>query len=653
MGLALQKSGLTIAPREAVATVTPARRKTLRERFAKGEVEWSPDFERIMNLPRRTKPELEAITRGLTQLLRKPGGTQELRDLQGWCLYEGPAANGLVATIQTGGGKTLIGMLMPMVWPYIKQADGTMRPPRCVLLIPADLRVQFQSDWKRYGEHWNLPTLAGEPNFQQGKPILHVISYSDLQQPKNSALLEQLQPDLLMGDEISCLRNFESARTIRATRFFARFYNTAFCGWDATITEDSLEDFWHLLAWALGENSPMPVEPAEVRRWARAIDPDRYNDGFYLPGVLMKFCKPGEKESDVRRGFHRRLVDTFGVVTSADKRLGIPLVFRQRIPPPMPAAIAEYLKTLRRPPNQGGWCRPDGEQLEEASQVVACARQLGTGFFLRWKYPRGEPAELIEEWFSKRQDFNRELRSELGSPRVHMDSRKLCENAAERWYTGGCPDCQRGPLEFHRDRQWANGSMHRCPGEPTHPLWASECWPAWRAIKDKVYHETEAVWVSDWLMQDAAAWAREAPGIVWVEHPEEGEFLSKLTGFRYYGGGEKSAAELDELYGEGTGRAQTSIICSVKANIRGKNLQYAFSRNLIVSWMASNSTMEQLIGRTYREGQTEPQVTVDYYLHTKEFENSMETSLERAKYHHETLGQAQKLVYGTWERKAA
>lgn len=643
----LQKlKGSTAATARAAVAAAPQptgrTRLTLKQRFSKGEVEWSPDFERIMKLPRRNKPELDAIAKALTDLLKRPEGKQTLRDLQAWALYEAPHAGGLIASLAPGSGKTLISLLLPMVWPYVRQQDGTMRAPRCVLLIPADARVQFAADYKRYGEHWRLPNLAGHDKFQAGLPVLHVLTYSELQQPKNSALLEQLQPDLLTGDEISALRNFEAARTIRARRFFGRFYETSFCGMDGTILNDSVEDIWHLLAWALGENSPMPTDPAEVRRWARAIDQD-FDDGYYMPGVLMQFCAPGEQ---VRQGFRRRFVDTLGVVTSEDQQLGIPLIFKQRMPPQMPLQVMECLKTLRRPHQQGGWRRPDGEELQDATQVAACARQLATGFYLRWKYPRGEPVELIDEWFEKRQAWNREIRAQLQMPLVHLDSEKLWRNAATRWFDGGCPGCARGPQEPHGEN---------CPPSivASHPLWSSYTFEAWREIEDKVYHETEAVWLSEWLLDDVAAWAREAPGLIWVEHPEIGERLAQRTGLKYYGGGDAAAEELDRLYGDGTPRSQTSIIVSVKATMRGRNLQSSFWRNLIISFPASNSVVEQLAGRTYRPGQTNDRVEVHYYLHTPEFENALEHAQIRARRVWETMGNTQKLVYAQWEKAAA
>jgi hypothetical protein len=131
-----------------------------------------------------------------------------------------------------------------------------------------------------------------------------------------------------------------------------------------------------------------------------------------------------------------------------------------------------------------------------------------------------------------------------------------------------------------------------------------------------------------------------------------GDRLARLSGLAYFGGGDASAEEIDRLYGDGTPRSKVSIICSVKAQSRGKNLQSAFSRNLIVSFPASNSTVEQLVGRTMREGQTAESVTCDYFLHTPEFESALEKAKEKAAYVTEALGTLQKLSYAVWERAA-
>jgi hypothetical protein len=633
MGLARLKAGLPSPSKAAVVQAKPTTRpKTLRERFSKGTVGESADLERILALPRREKPDLDELVNEMTFKLKKPEGTQTLRGHQAWVLWEAPQVNGMIAPLATGAGKTLLGMLMPMCFPQILQDDGTYRPLRAVLFIPPDLRAQFAHDWEVYGKHWKLPNLADGKWFIPGRPMLHVVAYSELSHAKSTALLEQIKPDLIMGDEIGALRNFAAARTIRFLRFIASFPDTRFCGWDASILADSIGNFWHLLAIALDQGSPTPLEEVELRKWASALDPSS-DQGYFMPGELLRFCEEGESP---RSGFQRRLVDTKGVIATEENALGIPLFFTERRPPKMPEEIKQALRDLRRKPADGGWKRPDGEEFSEMTQVVACARQLASGLYLRWRFPKGEPEAVIDEWFLRRQNWNRELRAQLSSPQVHLDSPLLCENAARRWFDGGCTGCTRGPSQEHDPA---------CREIGSHPLWKSYSYLAWRAVKETVYHETQVVWISDWLLQDAATWAREAPGIVWVDHPEFGHQLEKLTGFRYYGGGDEAAEEIIKADGA------TSIICSVLANKKGKNLQ-AFSRNLIVSFPASNDVVEQVCGRTYRTMQSAPQVDVFYYLHTPELENALEKAKSRATFVKEVMGTDQKLCFGKFKEPA-
>jgi hypothetical protein len=645
MAALAQKAAAVAAHRRAVAEASPRRRplQTLRERFAKGAVGWSEDLERVLALPRRSKPDADTmrlIVDGLTTVLKKPEGTQRLREIQAWSLLEAPRAGGLVGCIVAGGGKTLLGMLMPMVWPPVQKPDGTFRPICALLLIPPDLRSQFASDWELYGKHWRLPNLAGGKMLTPGLPTLHVVAYSELSNPKSSALLNQIQPDLVMGDEISSLRNFDSSRTRRVIRRLAERPETAFCGWDATIISDGVANFWHLLAWALDFGSPMPLEESEVRNWARALDPTG-EEGYFLPGELQRLCEAGEP---LRTGFQRRLMATVGVLSTDDKRLGIPLQMFERRPPKMCDELIEHFRVLRRKPTNGGWKRPDGEELRDMLEVTACAKQLAEGFYLRWKFPRNESLEVRDTWFTWRQNWNREVRAVLSDSRLHMDSPKLCELAAQRYYEGGCTGCDRGAEEDHRPQ---------CNEKETHPLWSSYCYPFWREVKNTVVHVTEAVWVSDWLLQDAAAWAAQVPGIVWVDHPEFGDRLSKMTGLPFYGGGEEANEEIATEYAEARGRSSRSIICSVKSNLRGKNLQYAFHRSLIISFPAANDIFEQMIGRVFREGQIADRVEVFYYQHTSELENAFEKARRVAKGVQELTGQVQKLNFAEWPKVAA
>lgn len=603
-----------------VRPLVQAKKLSLRERLSNGEVEWSEDFARILALPRRLKPNVDALVVELTTKLKRPEGTMTLRPIQAWALYEAPLANGAVCPVSIGGGKTLTSMLMPMVMPHCERA---------VLLIPPDLRAQFALDWKRYGQHWKLPNLVDGDSFVPGRPALHVLAYSELSHKKGTDYLERVNADLIIADECQALSNVESARGGRFFEYFPSRPWARFVAMSASITADSLGDFAHLMVVALGGNAPAPVAQKTMKEWASALDPT--TDEPLEPGVLRQFCTPGE---DTRSGIRRRLVDTLGVVASSEDAFGVPLVFRERVPPPMPLAVAEAYKKLKiKDPETGTFPRPDGEPLEDQLEVVACARSLSVGLYLRWVFPRGEPRELIDAWYQVRTAWNRELRAQLQNDRkVFMDSPGLCEDAAIRYYDGGCVGCERGPKQPH---------VAGCKLVVQQPLWDPYSYPAWREIRDLVYYESEAVWMDDWIARDAVEWMKEHTGIVWTEHPELGERISALSGCPYFGAGD------DDILKE---KGNRSIVASIDSHGKGKNLQGPFSKNLIVQPPASAETWEQCVGRTHRPGQTAAEVGVWYYAHAVELENALEKAQERAKYIEDILGSAQKLRYGKWER---
>ena len=118
--------------------------------------------------------------------------------------------------------------------------------------------------------------------------------------------------------------------------------------------------------------------------------------------------------------------------------------------------------------------------------------------------------------------------------------------------------------------------------------------------------------------------------------------MSKLTGFPYHGGGKQASSDILKENGK------RSIVASINAHREGKNLQDSFSRNLVITVMPDAGGLEQVIGRTHREGQPEDEVTFEFYLHTTELKDALEKAQLRAKYVQETTGSAQKLCYGSW-----
>lgn len=574
-------------------------------------VETSPDLERVLALPRRVRPSEARQTEmaaALTHALQRhpardaaghPCGCpiHTLLPMQGWYLHEAAEANGALGLLAVGTGKTGIGLLLPMVIPGVHTA---------VLLVPPRLRAQLWHDYAVWRRHFYVPNLAGGDTFVVGMPTLHVLAYSELSHERCARWLEEVQPDLVIADEAQSIADRGSVRTNRLLRYFSAREQQGrpvrLAAHSGSLTSNSITQYAHHAALSLREGSPMPLLPHEVQSWATVLDP--VLGGAPAPmGALARLTAPGEH---VREGFRRRLSDTIGVITTHDAQVPVPLRLGVRTPPPMPEALAATIAEVR-----DSATRPDGETLTEAVEVTGCLRQLACGFFYRWIYPRGESPELVERWFAARSAWFSELRRRLEGDREDLlDSPKLLRLAAERARAG-----YRGEA----------------------PTWSSAAWPAWEAVRDAVQPETATTWLSDWLVQDAVAWGREAPGIIWYGFRAFGAALAAAGDFPLFGEGDEASARLVQEDGTRT------IVASIRAHGTGKNMP-AWSRNLVTTPPADAGAWEQLLGRTHRRGQKKA-VEVWRYAHVPELQSAFVSAQEKARYVQATTGNVQKLLY--------
>lgn len=583
---------------------------------SRSPVTTSEELERIIAIPRRPQADLDgvrgiALARLMTDRLRRHRADPcacaalgrpcitELKPAQGWALYEAPIAGGLFGPIGVGHGKTILNILTASVMPDCKLA---------ILLIPPGSREAVKAEYLRLREHFRVPSLIVNEAawIVPGMPAVHVIPYSILSRPESTALLEKMRPDLIIADEGHRLRHRDTAGTGRLLRYFVAHPETRLCVWSGTFAKGSIKNFAHLAAFALGDRSPLPLDPQIVDEWAAAIDP---SDWPAPAGALKKLIAPDES---LYTAVHRRMVETCAVVATRESAIDASINIIERKPPAMPATVGDQLTAFRRT-----WTRPDGEEITDALEAARVLRQLGCGFYLRWKYPRGEPEEKILEWFDRRQDYNRELREKLKNPKPHLDSPMLCFNAAARYY-----------------RKLAGE-----PVDPDLPLWASETWPAWVEIKDEVYHETEPVWLDDWLARDAVAWANENRGIVWYLHDAFGRKVAQLGGFALHGGG----ADAERLILAETGKR--SIVASIKSHGSQRDgLQRKFKTQLIPNPPSSGDDWEQLLGRLHRIGQEADEVEAVVYRHTSEMADAIDRAVLQAKFVKGIMGASQKLL---------
>lgn len=571
-------------------------------------VKASDELTRIMALPRRPAlPPADTASalyrRENPSCLCASRGREcitELRPVQAWALAEMASTKGLLGPIGVGHGKTILDILAPLAVPDCKTA---------VLLVPPNLRGQLIKEYELISQHFRVPSIVvhGKQYTKTvpGSPVLHVFPYSLLSNPHPTrrAFLHTANPDLVISDECHNLRNPTAARTMRFMRYFEDFPHTRFCGWSGSLTDKSIKDYSHLAELALGQGSPLPIEKDVLDDWARALDP---GDSPAPPGALLQLCAPGEL---VHSGFHRRLVETPGVVPTREPPISAQIIIKSRSPGEIPVAVKEALSELRRT-----WMRPDGEELVDALALAKSARELSCGFYYRWIFPRGESVTLIMRWLRARKEWNREVRQLIKKRQEHLDSPKLIENAAKR----AC-----GDLEPDKEL----------------PSLKSSAWPVWRDIAKMVQPETEAVRISDFLVQDAAKWAHENRGIVWTAHREFGEWVAETSGLPMHGGGPKAG----ELIAQETG--DRSIVASIQAHGTGRDgLQRLFATQLIATPPSSATAWEQTLGRLHRVGQKADAVTAEFYQHTPELRECVQKALTRAEYVQSTLGSQQKIV---------
>lgn len=577
----------------------------------------SPDLERIVALPRRPRPSEEEqaeMARIMTLRLRRDNPKcecaklrpydkapciTELNKVQGWYLHEFARASGALGSIAVGEGKTGIGVLLAMAFPWSDE-DLKSGQARAVILLQPSLRAQFRADFKLWAQHFNTPNLAGsEGPFVPGRPVLDILAYSELSSAACSMWLHANKPKLIISDECHNLKDTTSVRTARFISYFTQA-DVALCAHSGSLTTRGLGDHSHLAALSLGEGSPAPIDPRTVVEWAGALDSNP--KGMPSPaGALKQLCEPGESP---REGFRRRFVETLGVITTAEAVLDAKLVIAERKAPPIPDTVKEALKVLRNRKK-----RPDGEELTEQHEVIATARQLAQGFFYFWRFPRGESAELIAEWRLRRSAWNREIREKMeGRRQVNLDSPELLREAAERYLAG---DTSSGL-----------------------PVWRSYSFEAWREIEKQVQPVQGTKWLDTFLAEDAVEWGNKSPGIIWSVNTAWGRKVAELGGFHFYEGDDD-----EEIAKE---RGDRTIVAAVKAHGTGKNLQM-FSRALVLG--AGPSDWEQLLGRLHRQKQQAAEVRFDVYLHTPEVRTLFRAAQEHSRYVYETTWKKERIFF--------
>lgn len=543
-----------------------------------GAVSRDAEFRRIEALPRRIKP--VADVDGLTHYLRTSDGTMSLRDNQAECLTDLYDFRGLFGMQGTGAGKSIISLLAPM----LPHPTDFSRPwvERPMLLVPASLKHKTEAqDIPLYRTHWRM------------HPNLRVVSNQLLQTLNNKDLLRRYMPDMIVLDEAHEYRNPKAARTKRLLSYLRDYPDTVLVVLSGTLTKRSIRDYWHLLRHALPRQCPLPLQWPTLIEWSEALDEDVPDGRRRTAGALSLFCSTGE---NTRQGFRRRLTETPGVVATKESSCDASLNILQRPTPVVPAPVVAAFAQMRQTA-----VTPSGDVLTDRINIWRRCKELSYGFFYRWVWP-GPGNDPDVEWLERRKEWRKFVRTTLENNRRGIDSE-----------LGVAQACLQG-------------------------LYDRTVYDAWVAVKGRwnPHPPREAVWVSDYLVRDAAVWLEdEQPGIVWVEHQAVGAKLEQISGKPYFGANDDRIVTY-----------AGPCIASLQAHGKGHNLQ-RYTRNLMLSCPSGGDTWEQVIARSHRFGQTADEIDIEVYLHCKELRDSFDNARRDARYIQDSTGQEQKLNLAT------
>jgi len=336
--------------------------------------------------------------------------------------------------------------------------------------------------------------------------------------------------------------------------------------------------------WALRKGAPVPERRAEQERWARVFDPRKESRGTDYACVREALGRVEDWE-DAQHAFADRLFSTPGVVMTTDEFEG-PLTVRSTIVP-APEATREAFLRLRTK-----WECPDGWPLDDTFSAYRTARQLALGFYYRTD-PR--------------------------PPDEYLDARRAWNKIVMAYVESGTFDT-------------AGQVVLNLPLLPEHDR---QVYAEWLLRKDEFVHQTVIEWIDDSALRFACDWAaRHPPAMIWVTETGFGEELARRLGTVYHG--EKS--ELQHEKGDRT------VVCSTQANLKGFNMQYAYSHGLVMSPYASADRWEQgPLGRIHREGQRNP-CYVEAYFSCAEHLVAISNAVDRARTIERTNKQPQKLL---------
>nr|CAB4128894.1 hypothetical protein UFOVP114_100 [uncultured Caudovirales phage] len=557
------------------------------------------DSTRIAALPR-----VDYSQADWNHALVKPGSVYRLNPMQSQAFEAMSRMDGMCGHIGVGHGKTFIVLL----------AGQVLNRRRNIVITTAPNVSQLRESYYR----------QVKPNFYVPAEDPIIISFNDLSTPRSKDkpdLLEDLIGDCpptevsIAVDEAHHIKDLSASRTFRVQRFILDRPEMAFVAVSGTLITTDIRKGWHLFAWALGMQSPLPVDSLYIKSWTECLH-DKGQPGeldWRNVEPLLKWADPSWTPKPVRlderptaqKAFQARLRCAPGVVMSREGSIGTALNLRVR-PLPMPREVEDALEALEEEA-----VLPNGEPIEDDPiELWRYGTSLSTGYFYVPDWPDGEEDA---EYVMSRRAWCRALRAELEARRKKgYDSAALI--AAQ--------------LEEDIDKPERERKLR-----PIHTTWLR-----WKAAKSRwgtAGPPVKAVWVSSYLVNDAVAWAKQQkkPVILWYKSRAVEDALRMCN---------------VPVYGAGSDHPTRPITCAMSIDVHGtgKNLQ-AWSLQLFLEPADNETQWEQVLGRTHRFGQTADEVEGLLYQCTPWMRKNFARAVMGARSTLNLTGATQKLLYAT------
>lgn len=528
---------------------------------------------------------VETLTQRFTRHPQNPKMT--LRPIQAHMLVQAIRADGLIALAGCGEGKTLTSLLLPLV----------LDSERPLIILPANMRNQFISDFNSYNEAWRLRSIE-------------VMSYEGLSSPSQVERLSELNPDLIICDEAHKLKNLKSARVRRLEQYLLST-KCRLCALSGTMVSRSIREYAHVANWALKAWSPLPRDNGTINLFARVVEDNEGDerDHSAFDHAMNRFTGSNEER------MHQRLRNSRGVVITKSQRVGSTLRLERKrftMPDTLKSSITRLL-------NEQNVVSATHELLDhETINRLFASRELWSpqdaiysrvwaqvlmGFVYIWDWGDRAPDS---EWVYAKREWGSAVNRILD--RGEFDSEALLKQAIH-------------------NHQYQNTRV-------------VNAFNRWESVAHRQPPKTQAIWIDESWVRDVAQWALEQkePPIIWVNLGAIAHKLAELTGFPVYGGGDHASRQLNEAR-----HTAHPCIMSITAHGTGKNLQ-AWQNQIIAHPLAHPARWEQMLARTHRNGQQADEVSCFVYTHSL-FGRALRKARKDAKYIEETTGQEQRLNY--------